>query len=1239
MLQRILSLAPDEKNLVLALFGLSALVGLSRTFTAAAAFSLFLGDHGAGQLPYVYLATSFAVMGLTALYLRLQQRLSFLHLTGVALVFLGLMLFAQRLALGGGAASWAVMALPVWFGIENALLGQVFWSLANRLTDVRQSKRLFGLIGSGEVLATIAGGLLIQVIVAYWSTEDLLWLSFAAVAALFIGSRPLARRASAKASSEPEPLGRPSEPSRPLFKDPYILLIAAVSISSMVAYYFVDNLFYFAASNRYPDSESLAGFLGLFSAGVAVATLGFRSLGLGWLLNRYGVRTALLAIPLVLLICAGLVFSVTLAGAPVLLLFAATTLTKLLDKVGYSLTSTTQLVLYQPLPKEQRTRAHAAVDGIAQQAGAAGGALLLLLITQFFPPGQREIAGLLLLIVMAWIAAASVLGGRYQQTLVAALGRRRFAGGVQWDCDRQCRGLLHRFLQSPHPAEVVYALELMEQSPQAASSQEQEKIFALLDHPSEEVRLEVLGHIRKRGLQIPLARIEGHIAHEQTPAIRGQALRLYAELGGSEAVDLALPYLSDPEETVRRGAIVGLLRSGGMRGVLRAGATLLRCIGAAEPSQRRFAAEVIGEVGVREFYDLLEDLLRDPDTGVRRAALAAAGRLYNPRLWPRVIENLEAPAVYAAAVSALASPDPNMPPLLEKTFEDSPSRAVRSGVIRVYGRICTPQAAEALLEKALLPDRELAFHALKGLHHCRIHAADGDSHEVRDLLNQALEQELEIAQWLLQARATVQDPALMRPVQALEQAFQQSRERLFLLLALRFDHKSVLRARDHLLQTTGRLETGEQRAYALETLDNLLPRELAPRLLPVLDPDADRTPPTGPMDPADWTAQALARAVTWHMDWLLATLVHRFFETREPLPARFLDHCLDHAEPLIRELGLVLWWRADAQEFRRRAPLFQQDPSPQIRALAQTLAAAETEPTLYPLFEKIIALKGVEIFSALDESLLAKIAPRAEEVQADRDELLIREGADEDFLFIILRGAVEVQTRQRHITRLSAGEIVGEFALIDQAPRSASVRSVEPCRLLRLDRATFGGLLEEEPAIGRGVIRVLCRRFRRLMSQPAPPRSRPERTAEQAPLPDRLLGIDKILLLKSVGLFQQSPLPLLSELSAQAEEVRVPAGRTFIQKGEWGDCLYLVAAGEAEAFDGEQHLGLLREKDVVGELAVLDAEPRSASVRAVSDLLLLRLDRGILNELLAEHTEIVQAIIRELARRIRSLLA
>lgn len=122
-------------------------------------------------------------------------------------------------------------------------------------------------------------------------------------------------------------------------------------------------------------------------------------------------------------------------------------------------------------------------------------------------------------------------------------------------------------------------------------------------------------------------------------------MRTLAALGETEAFEEVSAYLEDPDPQVRRGAMVGLLCSGGIEGVLAAGHKLLQMVASSEPAERAFAAQVLGAVGVRSFYQPLVQLLRDDDPQVRRAALLAAGQLKNPKLWLLVLEGLGAPQV------------------------------------------------------------------------------------------------------------------------------------------------------------------------------------------------------------------------------------------------------------------------------------------------------------------------------------------------------------------------------------------------------------------------------------------------------------------------------------------------------------------------------------------------------------------------------------------------------------------
>ena len=82
--------------------------------------------------------------------------------------------------------------------------------------------------------------------------------------------------------------------------------------------------------------------------------------------------------------------------------------------------------------------------------------------------------------------------------------------------------------------------------------------------------------------------------------------------------------------------------------------------------------------------------------------------------------------------------------------------------------------------------------------------------------------------------------------------------------------------------------------------------------------------------------------------------------------------------------------------------------------------------------------------------------------------------------------------------------------------------------------------------------------------------------------------------------------------------------------------MYLVYEGEVRVHDGEHTLNHLADGDVFGEMALLDSEPRMASVTAVQDTLLLRLAQEPFFELMEDRPEVARGIIRVLSRRLRA---
>ena len=83
--------------------------------------------------------------------------------------------------------------------------------------------------------------------------------------------------------------------------------------------------------------------------------------------------------------------------------------------------------------------------------------------------------------------------------------------------------------------------------------------------------------------------------------------------------------------------------------------------------------------------------------------------------------------------------------------------------------------------------------------------------------------------------------------------------------------------------------------------------------------------------------------------------------------------------------------------------------------------------------------------------------------------------------------------------------------------------------------------------------------------------------------------------------------------------------------------MYIVVSGRVRVFDGEKTINELGPCEIFGELALLDPEPRSASVDAVEETRLFRLDRETFFELLEDNVGVVSGVMKTLCRRLRKM--
>jgi CRP-like cAMP-binding protein len=132
--------------------------------------------------------------------------------------------------------------------------------------------------------------------------------------------------------------------------------------------------------------------------------------------------------------------------------------------------------------------------------------------------------------------------------------------------------------------------------------------------------------------------------------------------------------------------------------------------------------------------------------------------------------------------------------------------------------------------------------------------------------------------------------------------------------------------------------------------------------------------------------------------------------------------------------------------------------------------------------------------------------------------------------------------------------------------------------------------------------------------------------------------IEKVIILNTVDIFSATADEVLAEVADLLVEVTAPAGSLIFARDDLGDSMYIIVSGNVRVHDGENTLNYLGERTVFGEMALLDSGPRVASVTAVEDTLLLRLDQEAFYELMEGRIEIARGVIRVLSGHLRGRL-
>jgi AAA family ATP:ADP antiporter len=1074
----LLDIQPGEGQLALLMLVYSFLTGVGCAALEITASSLFIAKFGAVALPKVYIAVALIGPLCGLAYIKLEAKLRLRTLMASTLALLFVVTLGFQIGLWLLEARWLYFALQIWYGLVHAFALLIFWSIANALFTLQQGKRLFGFIGTGEEIAYLLTSFAMPLLVKLLGTANLLCLTIGSlgmsVGVLLVILSRFGQQLDVHRAQQPAM--RLS--AREIPANRYAVLIFVIAGVAVLGFAFIRYAFYFQVNVRITDAEALASFFGIFTGVMSGTLLIFETFVSGRLLQRFGLRAGLMAMPaLVTLLMVVLQISGLFAGA-VALAFWIMVATRLSGDMLYqSFYQPTLLLLYQPLNHRQRLSTQAMVRSVVEPlaTGMTGATLLLLNALPGFHIGSLGIIILSLMIV--WMLVAVFVQREYKQALNRALAKRELSGVTLSLDDASSLAVVTGKLTSSHAPEVIYALDLLEQSAHPALPH---FLIAALEHPDVDVRCEVLRRVERLGVEEAILVVQRMVADATIPPVQAAALRAWCALGSAGSVQGVLPYIEAEDRQVQLGAMVGLLRHGGIVGVLAAGQKLLHLVESPVPEERALAARVLGEVGVASFYQPLETLLQDENPQVLQAALLATGQLCPPELWVQVVQALLLPQARRAAAAALVAGGEAVLTEIEAAFDVWVDESEILGqLVQICGRIGGHRAIDLLQTQLGIPDETMRTQILHALSRCGYQAPTTAAPRVL----QQIRVELAQAAWTLATLADLTGPeaAIHFFRDVLVHRLEQQRQRIFYLLSFLYDAQMVWRARDNLHHASATL-----RSYALEVLDVILEQEVKRQVFPLLD---ELTPMQRlaqlqalfPQPRLDRTArlQACLTAAGGQVSaWLKACALYVVGALRCSGCTEAVQATLVDGHPLVQETAtwaLRCLQPAVATELSVTVPALAQTPVHQTNPIGTALVGGDN---VLSTIEQVLFLRSVDLFRQIPSEDLAQVVQVTHVVRFAPGERFIQQGDVGDSLYLIIDGEVDVVVEGvGTVAHRGAKDVIGDMALLTDSLRTASCVAASDVLALKIEREDFQALMNEKPELAFGIIKVLVQRL------------------------------------------------------------------------------------------------------------------------------------------------------------------
>lgn len=826
----------DEAWLVTNLFWLQFFQGFAITIFWTVGLAMFLEKFQPADLPKAYLFSALLLWVAGFVYSKFEHAFSVKKLALGVILFIGISILLYSIGLLATHSTVLIFLIFCWYYVIYLLGNLEFWGVAALLFDIRQSKRLFTMIGSGDIAAKLIGYVAVYPLVHITSSENLLLVAVVSIlCSLFFYNRlEKAGKLNLHVKHEHNHHHHHHTQSirdmlRGFFGNRMIASVAFLSFIVLTCVTIITYAFY-AEIKYVPHTgerdKQLASFVSLFYTVGKIMAIVVRLVITGRLANALGTKGSLLVSPTILFVL--LVSIVTLpfySDNTHIVLYLFGFMAIITEVLKVSLQDPIFLSLMQPLSSHLRLKGHTVVKGFMDPFALAFCGVLLTVVMQFTHRIDLVMLSYLLFaLLVVWVIMIFVVDREYVRTLVTAL-HKRYSVGNEIDLNNeQTRDVLESKIAAGERGEAIYILNLIEKQ---FKPEHETLVLLALQHPKEEVRMEAIKLTERKKIVAALPQIEAMIADENNHALLPEAVKAKCMLVPDELESLDA-YIEDKNPRLVKAAITGLMKSGGINAVVTAGQRLLTLIESESAVERRMAAEIIGDLEVQSFYKPLLALLSDTDEYVVRAAIAAAGKVKNAKLVAPLLKMFTAGKYEKLIADALQQAGEVVVDDVKATLlQNKLTRQQQVKLILLSGRIGTQKATD-MLDELVWKMPELRADIFHALHLCEFKPAAQKREAYIDLMRSYIN----VSNRLLFATCEVEKIETAKILEdALHLELNECRDSLLLLFSFAFDTEKMLKAKNAFA-----IKRKENIANALEVIEIEVPKDIAQGFIRLFEP-------------------------------------------------------------------------------------------------------------------------------------------------------------------------------------------------------------------------------------------------------------------------------------------------------------------------------------------------------------------------------------------------------------------